>query len=124
MKKKKSKKRKNQTNKKTAKQRQVLRKVQSNKKQNQATDLTFWKKIERYKEWFPFGVLSFLIPFYISYYPDSLEVESKILGRQSTISNAIILTNPNSYSVKNININTIGVLDAVFLRPNGYPIIF
>ncbi|TXE13791.1 hypothetical protein FUA26_02535 [Seonamhaeicola algicola] len=70
----------------------------------------------RYKKWFPVGIFSFLIPFYISYYPKKLDVKPQVISMQDILSTTIVFTNENAYKIKNLNINLKSSIDADFER--------
>ena len=130
-KKRKSKKRKSQTNKKSAKSKQGSKKVLNNLKTPQKTDakhshqnslLVFLKGLKKsllYRTLISFGFLTFCISYYISYWPEKLRVSAEILGKRDLISNAIIFSNPNSYSVENVSIKIKGLIDATYNRGVG-----
>ena len=100
-----AKKRNNRPNTSLAKRQQAIAKALLNKKKNPTKDLTFWQKIGRYKKWFHFGIFSLFFTFYIKYWPDKIEVSDRLLGEHNKFSNpSIILKNPNSYMIENINV--------------------
>lgn len=129
--KRKSKKRKSKSNKKSVKSKQGSKKVLNNLKTPQKTDtkhshqnslLGFLKGLKKsliFRNLTSFSFLLFCLSYYISCWPEKLVVSAEILGKRDLISNAIIFSNPNSYSVENISINIKGLVDATYNRGVG-----
>lgn len=130
-KKRKSKKSKSQANKKSAKSKKRSKKVLNNLETPQKTDVKnshqnkltwFFKRAKKsiiYRALISFGFLTFCLSYYISYWPEKLRVSAEILGKRDLISNAIIFSNPNSYSVENVSIKIKGLIDATYNRGVG-----
>ncbi|MDO1514735.1 hypothetical protein Q2T41_18935 [Maribacter confluentis] len=111
-KRKRTKRKKNQSNTSLAKRQRAIIKALSNKKQNQSEkDLTLFNKVWNYRKWISFSLIFSLVVVYFSYYPKNLIVSEKLVNPEYVSSNAIIIHNPNSYSIDNIDILVYGTGD-------------